>query len=81
MLKIAVHDDYQNVALTFADWHAVAAQCEVRVFDRNRGSVAEAAKALADFDILCLMRERVGSSATHSPDAQVNGCPCLQPFP
>jgi D-3-phosphoglycerate dehydrogenase len=43
MLKIAVLDDYQNVALTFADWHAVQAQCEVRVFDRNLGSVDDAA--------------------------------------
>jgi D-3-phosphoglycerate dehydrogenase len=59
MLKIAVLDDYQNVALTFADWHAVQAQCQVRVFARNLGSVDEAARALADFDILCLMRERM----------------------
>jgi D-3-phosphoglycerate dehydrogenase len=63
MLKIAVLDDYQNVALTFADWHAIQAQCEVRVFDHNLGSVAEAARALADFDILCLMRERMAVPA------------------
>ncbi len=63
MLKIAVLDDYQNVALTFADWRAIQARCEVRVFDRTLASVDEAARALADFDVLCLMRERMAVPA------------------
>lgn len=58
-MKVAVLDDYQRVALTYADWGRVQAAGEVTVFDRNLGSVDEAAAALADFDVICLMRERM----------------------
>ena len=58
-LDVAVLDDYQGVAKRFADWSRVRAQCAVEFFDRPLGSVDEAAKALADFDIICLMRERM----------------------
>ncbi len=34
MTRIAVLDDYQNVALGMADWSAVQAQAEVVVFNR-----------------------------------------------
>ena len=59
MLKVALLDDYQKVALTFADWSRVQAACDVTVFDRHLGSVDEAAAALADFDVICLIRERM----------------------
>ncbi|HTI67928.1 MAG TPA: D-2-hydroxyacid dehydrogenase family protein [Caulobacteraceae bacterium] len=59
MLKVAVLDDYQRVALSFADWSRVQAAGSVTVFDRNLGSVEEAAAALADFDVICLIRERM----------------------
>jgi phosphoglycerate dehydrogenase-like enzyme len=59
MLKIAILDDYQSVALKYADWTRVRKDCEVVQFDRNLGSVEEAAAALAGFDVLCLMRERM----------------------
>ncbi len=62
-MKIAVLDDYQNVALTFADWSKVQAACQVQVFNRHLASVDEAAAALADFEILCLMRERMAVPA------------------
>ena len=58
-LKVAVLDDYQGVALGFADWSRVEAACSVTVFDRNLATVDEAAEALADFDVICLMRERM----------------------
>ncbi len=63
MLKIAVLDDYQNVALQFADWTAVQNSCLVQVFQKNLASVDEAATALADFDIVCLQRERMAVPA------------------
>ena len=59
MLKVAVLDDYQGVAERFADWTRVRAQCAVEFFGRPLHSVDEAATALADFDIVCLMRERM----------------------
>lgn len=57
--KIAVLDDYQGLALQFADWSGIQARCDVEVFRRNLGSVDEAAATLADFDVVCLMRERM----------------------
>jgi phosphoglycerate dehydrogenase-like enzyme len=59
MLSVAVLDDYQGVAERFADWSRVRAQCAVKFFDRPLSSVDEAAATLADFDIICLMRERM----------------------
>jgi phosphoglycerate dehydrogenase-like enzyme len=59
MLKVAVLDDYQHVAMDYADWASLGPDCEVTVFDRNLGSVEEAATRLAPFDVLCLMRERM----------------------
>ena len=59
MLKVAVLDDYQGVAERFADWSRVRAHCAVQFFDQPLRSIDEAAAALADFDIICLMRERM----------------------
>jgi D-3-phosphoglycerate dehydrogenase len=58
MMKLAILDDYQHAARRFADWSAVEQRCAVTVFDRNLGSLEEAAAALAEFDIICAMRER-----------------------
>jgi phosphoglycerate dehydrogenase-like enzyme len=57
--RIAVLDDYQGVALAMADWSAVQAACDIEVFRRNLATEDEAAAALADFDVICLMRERM----------------------
>ncbi|MDX2202615.1 MAG: D-2-hydroxyacid dehydrogenase family protein [Hyphomicrobiaceae bacterium] len=58
MAAIAVLDDYQNVALQLADWSQLVRAHQVKVFNRGFASEDEAAAALADFDILCVMRER-----------------------
>ena len=58
MIRIAVLDDYQHVALTLADWNRLGPDAEITVFDRNLGP-DEAADALAGFDVVCLMRERM----------------------
>ena len=58
-MKIAILDDYQDVAFSFADWSQLARNAELRVFNHNLATVEEAAATLADFDILCLMRERM----------------------
>jgi D-3-phosphoglycerate dehydrogenase len=56
--RIAILDDWQQVALAAADWSPVQAQAQVVVFDRHLGE-EEAAGCLRDFDALCLMRERM----------------------
>ena len=53
-MKLAVLDDYQRVALKYADWKSLQG-VEVTVFDRP---LKEPAKELEPFDIVCLMRER-----------------------
>jgi len=58
-MRIAVLDDYQHVASTYADWTQVRALGEIDIFDRNLGSVEEAAATLEPYDVICLMRERM----------------------
>jgi D-3-phosphoglycerate dehydrogenase len=53
-MKVAVLDDYQRVALEYADWKSLSG-VEVVAFDRP---LADAARELKPFDIVCLMRER-----------------------
>ena len=58
-MRIAVLDDYQRVATRLGDWGRLGADVAVDVFDRNLGSVEEAAAALAPYEVVCLMRERM----------------------
>lgn len=58
-MRIAILDDYQRLSLELADWSRVRKQCDVTVFDRNIGSEDEAARLLAPFEILFVMRERM----------------------
>ena len=57
-VRCAILDDYQNVALSMADWSKVKADAEIKVFNEPLASADEAAKALAGFEIICAMRER-----------------------
>ncbi|HEX7790009.1 MAG TPA: D-2-hydroxyacid dehydrogenase family protein [Afipia sp.] len=57
-LRCAILDDYQNVALTFADWSPLKDQIDITVFDKPFASSDEAVRALKDFQIVCAMRER-----------------------
>jgi D-3-phosphoglycerate dehydrogenase len=63
MPKVAILDDYQRAALRMADWSAVQSVCSIQSFDRNLGSVEQASTILADFEIICLMRERMAFPA------------------
>jgi phosphoglycerate dehydrogenase-like enzyme len=56
--RCAVLDDYQRVALSIADWSALAGRVEVTVFDRYMADDPKLAGTLAPFDIICIMRER-----------------------
>ena len=63
MPKIAILDDYAGVALEVADWSAVASKAEITVF-REHLSEDEAARALAPFDAICTVRERMALPRT-----------------
>jgi phosphoglycerate dehydrogenase-like enzyme len=58
MATIAILDDYQNVALTMADWSRLKAGHKITVFDKHLGNEDSVARALADFEVVGLMRER-----------------------
>jgi hypothetical protein len=55
-MKIAILDDYQNVASSLADWDPLAA--EVVVFTKAFADGDDTVRALAGFDVLVAMRER-----------------------
>jgi len=55
-MKIAILDDYQNIATDLADWGSLAA--EVVVFTKPFADPDEAVRSLAGFDVLVAMRER-----------------------
>lgn len=56
-MRIAILDDYQNVALKVADWNSLPG-CKVEAFHEHIGDPAELAARLKDFDCVVLMRER-----------------------
>ena len=58
MVRAAILDDYQNVALQFADWSAISKDVEIKVFNKPFASQDEAIKALQGFAIVVGMRER-----------------------
>jgi D-3-phosphoglycerate dehydrogenase len=58
MIRAAILDDYQNVALKFADWSALAKDVEIKVFTAPIGGDEAVIKALQGFAVVCMMRER-----------------------
>ena len=58
MAAIAILDDYQNVALRMADWSGLQKGHKVVVFNELLPDVEAAARALAEFDVVGIMRER-----------------------
>ena len=57
-MKIAILDDYQNVALKMADWSALAKKAEVTVFNDHLAGHSAVVERLLPFDVVCVMRER-----------------------
>ena len=58
MVRAAILDDYQKVALKFADWSAIAKDVEVKVFNAPLGDDSAVIKTLQGFAIVNMMRER-----------------------
>lgn len=55
-MRIAILDDYQNVALDYADWDRLGA--EIEVFTDNVTDTEQLSGRLAGFDVVVAMRER-----------------------
>jgi phosphoglycerate dehydrogenase-like enzyme len=56
--RCAVLDDYQNVALSYADWSKVTSDVDVKVFDQPFKGPEDVQRSLQGFQIICMMRER-----------------------
>ncbi|MFP1722625.1 D-2-hydroxyacid dehydrogenase family protein [Lonsdalea quercina] len=63
MLKIAILDDYQGVALASADWSAVQSRANITVFRDHLADESALIARLRPFDALCVMRERTPLTA------------------
>ncbi len=72
-VRCAVLDDYQQVALTMADWSKVKGDVEIKVFSEHLGSADKVIEALRGFAIVCAMRER-----TAFPRAVIEALPELK---
>ncbi len=58
MKRIAILDDYQNVARSFLGWDALATQAKVETYRDTLASVDALAERLAPYEILVPIRER-----------------------
>jgi phosphoglycerate dehydrogenase-like enzyme len=57
-MRVAILDDYQNVALSMADWSDVTSRAEITVFNDHVADQGDLVERLAPFDVVCVMRER-----------------------
>jgi phosphoglycerate dehydrogenase-like enzyme len=57
-IRIAVLDDYQDAALSLADWSVLDARATVSVFNDHLADPDAVVERLQPFDIVCVMRER-----------------------
>ena len=58
MLKVAILDDYQNVAQDFVDLKKLSGKYEIEIFNEWFESEEDAIDRLKDFEALLIMRER-----------------------
>jgi phosphoglycerate dehydrogenase-like enzyme len=62
-MKIAILDDYQNIAARCADWSPLAASAELTFFNDHVADIDALVARLAPFDVVCVMRERTPLTA------------------
>ena len=57
-IKVAILDDYQNVALSMADWSPLDNRADITVFNDSIADRGALIQRLLPFDVVCVMRER-----------------------
>ena len=62
--RIAVLDDYQQAALSLADWSVLDGRATVTVFNDHLADSDAVVERLQPFDIVCVMRERTPMTRT-----------------
>src|SRR5438477_7758805 len=73
LVRIAILDDYQNVALEMADWSPLAGRAAITVFNDHLSNFDKVVERLLPFDVVCVMRER-----TPLPRAVIERLPRLK---
>ena len=58
MLKVAILDDYQNVAQQFVDLEKLSGKYQFKIFSEPFLDEADAIEQLSNFEALMIMRER-----------------------
>ena len=58
MKRVAVLDDYQNVAGEMADWSVLDGRATTTIFNDHIADEAGLVERLKPFDVVCVMRER-----------------------
>lgn len=72
-MKIAILDDYQSLAGSFADWDRLHDRASLEFFSDSITDPQQLIARLTPFDVLCVMRER-----TPLPRAIIEALPNLQ---
>src|SRR6202049_90452 len=62
--RVAVLDDYHDVALSLADWWMLEARATVTAFNDHLADSDAVVERLQPFDIVCVMRERTPMTRT-----------------
>src|SRR6201992_2645791 len=57
-MRVAILDDYQNAALSMADWSEEASRAGITVFNDHVAGQDAVVERLSPFDVVCVMRER-----------------------
>ena len=63
MLKVAILDDYQNIAQEFVDLKKLSGKYEIKIFSQPFESEKDSIEQLKDFEALLIMRERTKITA------------------
>jgi hypothetical protein len=63
--KIAVLDDYQNVALESADWPVLRDRADIAVFHDHLADPDTVIERLLPFDVVCVMRAVTAAPQRH----------------
>src|SRR5580704_19330153 len=72
-IRVAILDDYQNIALEMADWSRLAGRAVITVFNDHLSNIDDIVARLLPFDVVCAMRER-----TPLPRAVIERLPRLK---
>ena len=64
MVRVAILDDYQSVALEVVDWSALDGRAEITAFHEHLPGEDAVAEALVGFEVVVAMRERTAFPAS-----------------